>query len=74
MNALDEEESNENKISNVKKNELNDLLAEMTVSHYTIKSVLASHKTMNVQRKQTNDIKLSLMGGMSEVWNPLTSL
>jgi hypothetical protein len=75
MNAFDEEASNEDEISNVKKNELNDLLAEMTVSHYAIKSASANHKTtMHMQWKQTNDIKLSLMGGMSEVWNPLTSL
>jgi hypothetical protein len=75
MNAFDEEASNGDVISNVKKNEFNNLLMEMTVSHFTITSASANHKTaMHMQRKQTNDIKLSLMGGMSHVWNPLTSL
>lgn len=75
VNALDPEEPGQDVCSNRTKMELLEVLQEMAVTHYSITSASANHKTVkHMQRKQTGDFKLSLMGGMSEVRRVVVSL
>ncbi|KAI9443719.1 hypothetical protein F5148DRAFT_1255992 [Russula earlei] len=72
MNAFHKEESNEDEIANDKKQEFSNLLQEMSAEHYSITCASANRRTMmHMQRKQTGDLKLSMMGGMSKVRRPL---
>ena len=70
VNALDIT-LNEGEVLN-QKNRLLDTLLEMTAEHYSIASVSASRKSVrHIQQNQTNDLKLSTMGGMSKASKPL---
>ena len=68
MNALDAEVSNQDVSTNSQKAFLLEFLTSLTVGHYQITSASANHKTaLYVEKRQTNDLKQSLMGGMTEV-------
>lgn len=74
-NALDPEELGQDMASNSAKTEWSAVLLEMAVTHYSITSASANHKTVkHMRQKQTGDLKLSLMGGMSEVRRVFVSL
>jgi len=68
MNALDDEDPNEDIASNQKKFRAREYLTSLTTGHYRIISASANHKTaLHMERKQTGERKLSLMGGMTKV-------
>jgi hypothetical protein len=68
MNAFDKEDCNEDEIANDTKDKLLRQLMAITSEHYLITSASANRKTVkHMEQKQTGDIKLSLMGGMSTV-------
>ena len=66
-NALDLEDANGDDIYDKWKEPLSYFLVRMTVGHYRITSASANHKTaVHMGRKQTGELKMSMMGGMSE--------
>ena len=68
MNALDCEGDNMNTADNRRKAAAQGYLGRLTAGHYQITSRPANHRTaMHMIKDQTGDIKLALMGGMSEV-------
>jgi hypothetical protein len=68
MNALDRESDNMDTVDNQRKAAAQEYLDQLTSSHYRITSASANHRTaMHMAKKQTNEMKLALMGGMSEV-------
>jgi energy-coupling factor transporter ATP-binding protein EcfA2 len=68
MNALDREDANMDTKDNERKAATQIFLNGLTYGQYRITSASASHRTaVHMAKKQTNDSKLALMGGMSEV-------
>jgi hypothetical protein len=67
-NALDREDANMDTKDNERKAATQIFLNGLTYGQYRITSASASHRTaVHMAKKQTNDSKLALMGGMSEV-------
>lgn len=68
MNALDREDSNMDTVNNARKDAIQQFLDLLTPGHYQITSASSNHKTaMYMKKKQTNELKMALMGGMSAV-------
>jgi beta-glucosidase/6-phospho-beta-glucosidase/beta-galactosidase len=68
MNALDHEDVNMDTVDNQRKTVAQESLDKLTSSHYQITSASANHRTaMHMKKMQTGEMKLALMGGMSEV-------
>lgn len=71
INALEEELPNADSASNSRKEELRTFLQAIPVGHYKITSASANYRTARyMAQRQTNDIKMSMTGGMSKVRNP----
>lgn len=71
INALEKEETNADSVSNFQKEDLQAFLQKITVGHYSIASASANYRTFqHMAQKQTGEIKMSMMGGMSKVRNP----
>lgn len=69
LNALDEEHSNDDINANLKKNSTIDSLGKIVYNHFVIKSASANHKSaIHMMEKQTNELKISLFGGLTKVW------
>lgn len=67
MNALDHEGPNMDPLDNEQKATTRKFLDRLTSGQYRITSVSANYRAaVHADRKQTNEKKLSLMGGMSE--------
>ena len=68
MNALDYEDANRDTVNNERKAAAQSFLDQLTYGQYRITSASANHRTaMHMEKKQTGEKKLALMGGMSEV-------
>jgi hypothetical protein len=68
MNALDLEDTNKDAVDNAWKMVAQGFLDKLTFGQYRITSASANYMTaMHMERKQTGEKKLALMGGMSEV-------
>jgi hypothetical protein len=68
MNALDHEDANRDMVTNEQKTVAQQCLDQLTYGHYRITSTSANHKmAVHMEKKQTGERKLPLMGGMSEV-------
>ena len=68
MNTLEEELPNTDSVSNPDKQELRAFLHRISTGHYSITSASANYRTaQHMAQKQTGDIKMSMMGGMSKV-------
>jgi len=71
INALEQEETNADSVSNHEKDDLRKFLRSITFGHYSITSASANYQTFQrMAQKQTGEIKMSMMGGMSKVRNP----
>ncbi|KAF8333265.1 hypothetical protein F5887DRAFT_994782 [Amanita rubescens] len=67
INALEQEEINADPVSNSAKQDLWAFLRKIAVGHYRITSASANYKTFrHTKQKQTTEIKMSMMGGMSK--------
>jgi hypothetical protein len=68
INALEHEDVNTDNVSNTMKDNIRDFLFAMFVSHYSITSASANYRTaLHMRQKQTSEIKMTMIGGMSEV-------
>jgi hypothetical protein len=75
VNALEQEEPNADLVLNSEKETLLNFLHRISVGHYSITSASANYRTARrMARKQTGELKMSMMGGMSTVRNPLWML
>ena len=68
MNALDFEEDNKDASSNGMKEKVSEGLNSIMYGHYVVKSASANYRTaMHMEMKQTNELKISLFGGLEKV-------
>jgi len=68
INALEHEDVNTDTIQNDRKDALATYLQKIYLGHYSITSASANYRTaLHMGRKQTGELKMSMMGGMSEV-------
>lgn len=68
INALDHEDPNMDAVNNSQKEKVQQFLHQLTSGQFQITSASANHKTArHMKKKQTNELKLELRGGMSEV-------
>ncbi|RUS12847.1 hypothetical protein BC937DRAFT_86882, partial [Endogone sp. FLAS-F59071] len=71
MNALDDEYSNKDCVSNIRKDKIRTDLDKITSLHYVIESASANFKSaMHMQQKQLGKLKLPLIGGLTETEMP----
>ena len=71
INALEDEAPNADSVANHRKEALKTFLQRITLNHYSITSASANYRTARrMAQKQTGEIKMSMMGGMSKVRNP----
>lgn len=69
-NALDSEPSTADNVSNEDKAELQKCLRRICFMKISITSASANHKSARYMRqKQTDDVKIALLGGLSNVWS-----
>jgi hypothetical protein len=67
---LEHEDRNADVVANERKAALSDLLQKFTLGHYSINSASANYKTAKcMAQKQTGELGMSVMGGMSQVSN-----
>jgi len=72
INALEHEPPNADDHPNARKEELALFLKGISTGHFYIYSASANYRTARwMAQKQTGEDKMSIMGGMSEVRNPL---
>lgn len=68
INAFEFSDRNTDSISNEMKKPCHDFINKLSVASYYITSASANYQTaMHMERKQTDEIKLALMGGMTTV-------
>lgn len=68
VNALDDEDTNRDEISNLKKATVREYLVSLSSPHYKISSASANHQTaLHMEHKQVGQLQRSLMGGMTKV-------
>jgi hypothetical protein len=68
INALDEEESHSDIVANEDKRRLHQLLRRFSHKHPYITGASANHRSAQLMKqKQTNDLKIQMMGGMTTV-------
>jgi hypothetical protein len=68
LNALDPEPSGEDNVTNTSKDHFQRFILRASYSHVYISSASANHKSAKyLETRQTDDEKLSLMGGMTKV-------
>jgi hypothetical protein len=68
INALEEEDRNTDNIPNTDKSSLSSFLRRLSVGSISITSASATYRTaMYMAKKQTGEVKMQLMGGMSTV-------
>ena len=73
MNTLEHEPINTNKSMNSMKNKVRAFLEELFVSHFSITSLSANcYMALHIGQKQMGNIKLLMIGGISEVRLPFT--
>ena len=71
IDALEDEAPNADSVSNSWKESLLTFLQRIPLGHYSITSASANYRTVRrMAQKQTGEIKMSMMGGMSKVRNP----
>jgi len=67
-NALDHEDPNTDMVSNAEKDVLSEFLRKITIDHFSITSASASYRTaQRIARKQSGEVGMSMMGGLSAV-------
>jgi hypothetical protein len=70
INALENEGTNADLVSNSQKKDLWAFLQKITVGHYSITGASANYRTFQCMAwKQTGEVKMLMMGGMSKVRN-----
>jgi len=76
INTLEDEPCNADSVPNSQKGALAIFLRRIPLGHYCITSASANYRTArHMERKQTGEIKMSMMGGMSKVRNsPLDAM
>ena len=67
LNALEQEDANEDNVTNSAKSALSQLLGKMYLGHFSITSASANYRARYMERKQTSAIKMSMIGGLSKV-------
>jgi len=70
LNALDYDETQKDKLTNDKRKFTQNAIDIITSVHFAITSASANYQAaLHMQEKQTSEIKVSLFGGLTEVWN-----